>query len=134
MATTSERLREIISIRGIKQVEIIEKTGINKGALSSYITGRYTPKQDNIYKLAKVLCVNPGWLMGLDVSMEPDEPAAPVSPSVAPVQLTSDESDLLNDYRTLNTEGKSYINRQMDYATKQAEFLKDTMLVTTEMA
>ena len=70
MATTAERLQEIISIRNIKQVELIEKTGISKGALSSYISGRYVPKQDNIYKLAKALNVNPAWLMGLDVPME----------------------------------------------------------------
>ena len=75
MATISERLRQIMSIRNVKQVEIIEKTGINKGALSSYLSGRYMPKQDNIYKLAKVLDVNPAWLMGLDVPMEaPQEP------------------------------------------------------------
>ena len=70
MATTSERLREIMSIRNVKQADIIEKTGINKGALSSYISGRYVPKQDNIYRLAKALDVNPAWLMGLDVPME----------------------------------------------------------------
>ena len=70
MATTSERLREIMSIRNMKQVEIIERTGISKGALSSYISGHYVPKQDNIYKLAEALNVNPAWLMGLDVPME----------------------------------------------------------------
>ena len=69
-STTAERLREIISIRNIKQVDLIEQTGISKGALSSYISGRYVPKQDNIYKLSKALGVNPAWLMGLDVPME----------------------------------------------------------------
>lgn len=75
MATTSERLKEIISIRNVKQAEIVEHTGINKGALSSYISGRYLPKQDNIYRLAKYFSVNPAWLMGLDVPMETPEGA-----------------------------------------------------------
>ena len=70
MSTTAERLREIISIRNIKQVDLMEKTGISKGALSSYLSGRYIPKQENVYKLAKALSVNPAWLMGLDVPME----------------------------------------------------------------
>lgn len=75
MATISERLRQIMSIRNVKQAEIIEMTGMNKGALSSYLSGRYMPKQDNIYKLAKALDVNPAWLMGLDVPMEaPQDP------------------------------------------------------------
>lgn len=70
MATTSERLKEIISIRNVKQAEIVEHTGINKGALSCYISGKYLPKQDNVFKLARFFQVNPAWLMGLDVPME----------------------------------------------------------------
>ena len=52
LATISERLREGMNLRGLKQVDIIEMTGINKGALSSYLSGKYKPKQDNIYLLA----------------------------------------------------------------------------------
>lgn len=70
MATTSQRLRQIMAIRDIKQSELIEITGISKGAMSCYLSGKYVPKQDNIYKLAKALDVNPAWLMGLDVPME----------------------------------------------------------------
>ena len=129
MATTSERLKEIISIRNIKQVEIIERTGINKGALSSYISGRYIPKQDKIYKLAKVLSVNPAWLMGLDVPMDP--PAAPVpnSPaagSFSPGQLSKDESELLNIYNQLNGIGKKEAKRYMSYLNSQDEYIKNT--------
>lgn len=123
MATTAERLREILSIRDIKQVEITEKTGISKGALSSYLSSRYIPKQDNIYKLAKVLDVNPAWLMGLDVPME--TPAAGGDP-VAPVQLRSDESELLDKYNLLNAEGMKEIHNHADYIASQDRFLKDT--------
>ena len=83
MATTSERLREIMSIRNMKQVEIIERTGISKGALSSYISGHYVRKQDNIYKLAEALNVNPAWLMGLDVPMEMPTPKVELDSQIA---------------------------------------------------
>ena len=73
MATISERLREGMNLRGLKQVDIIEMTGINKGALSSYLSGKYKPKQDNIYLLAKALDVNEAWLMGYDVPIERKE-------------------------------------------------------------
>ena len=120
MATTSERLKEIISIRNIKQVEIIERTGINKGTLSSYISGRYIPKQDNIYKLAKVLSVNPAWLMGLDVPMDP--PAAPVPDSPAAgsssIHLRRDESELLDKYNMLNDLGR---NKAYEYVSDLTE-------------
>ena len=70
MSTTSQRIQEGLELRGLKQADLVEKTGISKGALSSYISGRYTPKQNNIYLIAKALDVNEAWLMGADVSME----------------------------------------------------------------
>lgn len=70
MATISERIVTAMEIRDLKQTDLVEKSGINKGALSSYIAGRYEPKQRNIYKLANALDVSEAWLMGLDVPME----------------------------------------------------------------
>ena len=69
---TGKRIQYAINLRNMKQVDVINKTGINKGALSSYISGRYKPKDDSIYKLALVLEVNPEWLRGKDVPMELD--------------------------------------------------------------
>ncbi|MCR4925481.1 MAG: helix-turn-helix domain-containing protein [Clostridiales bacterium] len=58
-----------MALRNMKQADIVRLTGINKGALSSYISGKYQPKQNNIYLIAKALDVNEGWLMGHDVEM-----------------------------------------------------------------
>ena len=73
MSTTSQRIQEGLELRGLKQADLVEKTGISKGALSSYISGRYTPKQTNIYLIAKALDVSEAWLMGADVPMERNE-------------------------------------------------------------
>ena len=54
----------------MSQSELIKRTGINKGSLSSYLNGRYEPKQKAIYKLSKALNVSEAWLMGYDVPME----------------------------------------------------------------
>lgn len=54
----------------MKQADLVEKTKINKKSLSSYISGKYTPKQNNIYLIAEALNVNEAWLMGYDVPME----------------------------------------------------------------
>lgn len=67
MASIASRIQEGMEMRNLRQVDIVERTGINKGALSSYISGRYKPKQTNIYLIAKALDVNEAWLMGLDV-------------------------------------------------------------------
>ena len=54
----------------MKQIELVEKTGITKGAISQYLKGEYEPKQNNVYKIAKALRVNPVWLMGKEVEMD----------------------------------------------------------------
>lgn len=74
MAEFKDRLLEAIKSSNLKQADIVERTGINKGSLSSYLSGKYKPKQDNTYRLAKILNVNEGWLMGFDVEMERPTP------------------------------------------------------------
>lgn len=70
MNTISKRMKEGMELRKIKQSELAEKTGISKGALSSYLSGRYLPKQNNMYLIANALNVSEAWLMGADVPME----------------------------------------------------------------
>lgn len=70
MATTADRISEAMKLRDIRQADLVKKTGISKGALSSYISGRYVPKQNNVYLIAKALDVSEAWLMGGDVPMQ----------------------------------------------------------------
>lgn len=73
-ATLAERLAEALHDKGMKQADLIRLTGINSGALSSYITGRYAPKRETLYKLGRALDVSEMWLAGYDVPKE--RPAA----------------------------------------------------------
>ncbi|HBG1534364.1 TPA: helix-turn-helix domain-containing protein [Clostridioides difficile] len=73
MSTIAQRIKKGLELRDMKQSELVKKAGIPKSALSSYISGKYKPKQDNIYKIAKALDVNEAWLMGCDVEMERTE-------------------------------------------------------------
>lgn len=70
MESISERIKKALELRDMKQADLIKLTGINKGALSSYISGKYEPKQNNIFLMAKALNVSEAWLMGYDVPME----------------------------------------------------------------
>ena len=54
----------------MKQTELAEKTGIDKGQISSYLSGRYKPKQENLSLMAAALEVSEYWLMGMDVAIE----------------------------------------------------------------
>ncbi|WP_415347843.1 helix-turn-helix domain-containing protein, partial [Clostridium perfringens] len=73
MKKISERIKEGLALREMKQADLVNISGISKGALSSYISGTYEPKQRNIYKIAKALNVNEAWLMGYDVPLERTE-------------------------------------------------------------
>lgn len=73
MTTIAKRMREALQIRQMKQSELVEKTGIGKSSISTYLSGEYEPKQRNIYKIAKALNVSEAWLMGYDVPMKRTE-------------------------------------------------------------
>lgn len=70
MGIVADRLRLAMSIREIKQADLVRMTGIGKSSISTYLNGDYEPKQINTYKLAKALRVNPSWLLGNDVPMD----------------------------------------------------------------
>ena len=74
IATPSERLKEALELREMKQVELSEKSGISKPNISCYLSGKYEPKQDALYKMGKALDVAEMWLAGYDIPME--RPAA----------------------------------------------------------
>ena len=54
----------------MKQSDLARATGLSKGGISNYVTGRYEPKSDIIRKLAKALNCSEMWLWGYDVPME----------------------------------------------------------------
>ena len=69
-STTSKRLQEAMLIAHMKQIDLARATGLSKGGISNYVTGRYEPKSDVISKLAKALNCSEMWLWGYDVPME----------------------------------------------------------------
>lgn len=75
LETFSTRLRKAMTLRNYKQVDLVEKTGLDKSLISNYLSGKYKAKQDNIYILAKALDINEAWLMGFDTNIDrtPDE-------------------------------------------------------------
>ena len=86
ISTTSERLKEIIEKRGLKQVDVValakpycEKYGVKLGKtdLSQYVNGQVEPKQEKLTVLGLALNVSEPWLMGYNVSPERKTEKAP---------------------------------------------------------
>ncbi len=74
--TTADRLRRIMSERGLKQRDVLkacrpycEKHGVRleRNDLSQYVSGKAVPRSDKLEVLAEALEVNEVWLMGYDV-------------------------------------------------------------------
>ena len=75
-STTQKRLKQIMSERGLKQVDILDAAKpfcekynykLTKTDLSQYISGKTEPGQYKLYILSLALNVNEAWLMGYDV-------------------------------------------------------------------
>ncbi len=66
MDIRTKRLKLAFEKSELTQTEVCEKAGINKGAFSSYLAGRYFPKQKALEKLSLVLGVSIQYLMGID--------------------------------------------------------------------
>lgn len=69
-SNSSKRLNELIEYLGITQTDIAKKTGIPKSAISMYVSGQRSPRQDRISDIAEAYGVNEAWLMGYDVEMK----------------------------------------------------------------
>lgn len=69
METFAQRFQRALFIRGLKQVDVCEKTGISSSIMSCYAKGRYVPKKQNLTLIAIALNVSEEWLLGKDVPM-----------------------------------------------------------------
>lgn len=64
------RLKLAMDKRGIKQVDLVEKTKLDKTLINKYLSGATNARQKKLTLLADALKVNEVWLMGYDVPME----------------------------------------------------------------
>lgn len=66
---TAKRLSNALNDAGLSQQELSNASGVSKASISQYISGSHAPSNLSSGKMAKVLNVNPLWLMGFDVPM-----------------------------------------------------------------
>ena len=83
------RIKKALDLRGMRQVELCEKTGIAKASINAWVKQNWQPKQKSLSIMAKALDVSEMWLAGYDVPME--RPQA---------QIKNDElAQLINEIR-----------------------------------
>lgn len=107
--TYAERIKYAMEKKGISQSELVKRTGLNKGAISSYLNNKYKPKQDAIYLLAKALGVSEIWLMGLTEKMYPIEEHSQWGNDTANQEYLSNDPELLALYNEIKNRQDIYI-------------------------
>lgn len=121
----TERMARAMFTKGIRQADLVERTGIDKGSMSSYVNGRYMPNAKNVAKIAKALGVTVEYLLGKDdipVSQmtKPEFKEIPVIGKVAAGIPISAQEDIIGSVVTdknvfaLRIKGDSMSPRIMD--------------------
>ena len=64
IAELKDRLKEALDSRQMRAVDLTEKTGVPKSAVSFYLAGKSQPKADRLYLIARALDVSETWLLG----------------------------------------------------------------------
>ena len=113
VSSTPVRLREAMNAIGKKQVDLVRETGIDKGSISNYLSGRYEPKQEAIYKLALALDVSEMWLWGYDVP--PERPTDDNKPEEKEKPTVKDDG--------LSPKRKAFIDKVMQMSDEELDRL-----------
>lgn len=127
--TTGQRLKEIMDTRGIRQIDILNRTTaleeslgakISKSHLSNYVSDRSAPDNSKLTLLAQALEVSEPWLMGYDVdTTEASEKGS-----------NSDESNFLTSYRKLTQPRKESVRNYLNtLLTEQNNIFKSPEVV-----
>lgn len=66
-----DRLKRALNEKELRPVDLCSKTGISQSTMSQYLSGYAEPKKERLSIIANALDINPTWLMGLDVPMDP---------------------------------------------------------------
>jgi len=109
----SERLTSALKLRRMSPSALSEASSIGKSSISEYMSGRYEPKQQAVYLMAKALRVNPVWLLGYDVPAELEAKEVPVL-----TRIPAGRKIVLKE----NIEGYKQVSvREIDYALRASD-------------
>lgn len=132
ITSVSNRLQEAMNMRNMKAVELSEKSGISRPAISCYLSGKYEPKQTPLYRMGVALDVSELWLAGYDVPMdrppeqkETDKKAQFVDNITDRLDKEKDFKELIEKISSLKPEEIKILNSLNE---KQIDFIRSYLL------
>lgn len=101
ISTFAGRLTLYMSQNDIKAVDLSKRLNVSRSTISQWVNGSVVPKRDRLVELSDVLHINPLWLMGYDVPLEPQ--------NLVTSDLTQDESHIIEAYRNASEDTKTAV-------------------------
>lgn len=112
--TLGNRLKSLRIDAGLTQEQLAERIGVKKQNISRYENGRVEPNIRTAKRIAEAL----------GVTLEDIASSVSVSDFT---KLSSDETQLVEDYRALNKEGREYIRQTMVMAKQSYSGKSDSV-------
>lgn len=108
MSKVGDNIRKKRKLLGLSQIRLASMAGISQAGISGIESGKVTrmPYTDTIAKIASALDCSVSDLMG-DASEEANTG-----------QLTAQEKKLVEDFRSLNQQGREYVLQSMAMAVR----------------
>lgn len=111
---TAKRLRLAMDLKGIKAVELSNRTGVLKSSISQYLSGMHSMRNDTAGLIGECLGVSPVWLMGFDVPMLPEGSVEDGKDSAQQKYYTKEEVEVMAYKMATNPELRALYDIQRD--------------------
>lgn len=118
-----KRIRELRNKKGLSGEKLGEIVGVQKSAISKYERGEIQPSNEVLLQIANTLNTSTDYLLG-----NTDDPTPPNAKKEAlsgiSIEVTEDEKQIIDNYRSFNEEGQGKIIVYIDDLITSGKYIK----------
>lgn len=100
------RIKELRKAHGILQGDLADKINVSQATISGWENGKIEPSMDALRQIANLFDVSIDYLLG---SANDDTQEIKKTPSYEDVGISTDEAELLADFRKLTDDQKAFV-------------------------
>jgi len=119
----AERLQESMRAKRMKQIDLVNKTGIRKGTISNYVNGKYAATGRNLVSLARALDVTAEWLMGgndeRSALSDEEKRLFDILQKTEEIEVSAEEQQIIFAYRKADPSIRSAVKKLLDIWEEQ---------------
>lgn len=122
MAKASKRLGELLEYLQMSKAEFSREIGASKSAISQYMSGDRTMRQDRIGLIAEKFNIDPAWLLGYDVPMRREIGNVRLNKSLD-MMLSYKEQRVVTAYRSAPHSIQTAVDKLLDIESQSEPLL-----------